>query len=440
MELPEKQVNLYHPHAKQKKIIENDARFKVVVCGRRFGKTTFAVNELLYHFLRAEDSKYPYWYIAPTYRQAKEIIWEYLKHQIKDLPKSIQYNIKINESELSISHADGGRLALKGADKEDSLRGPGLNGVVLDEYAFMKPMVWQNIIRPMLTDTKGWAIFIGTPNGYNHFFDLYNKVKERPDIYSPKEWTRFHFSSYGNPHLAKDELEKAKLELTEDTFAQEYMAEFKRFAGLVYKEFDRDVHVRNIDQPDPEWVCYRSIDFGQVNPTAVLFIGVDKRDNIYIYDEIYQKNLYTSELARLINAKSGSYYARTFGDSSAAQSIKDLSEYGIHVTPVAKETGSRVEDWIKVGIEKIRERLRVREGTGQPKLFVSSHCIHTIREFESYRWQEKRAQDDINKPEKPEKSDDHAMDALRYFVCEINKPQPEITLPEPGMTYGTMGY
>jgi len=404
----------YKPTPKQAEIHKCDKRFIVINAGRRVGKSTYCVNEVL---KRAIEKKGRYWIVSPTYRQTKSIYWRALVG--KYIPKEIIK--RSSESELYIEFVNGSTLELKGADNADSLRGAGLDGVILDEYAFMKPFVWEEILQPMIVESGGWAIFISTPRGFNHFFDLAEIARKDGGNYA-----YYHLTTHDNPHIPPKEIDRIKSEVSKETWAQEYMAEFTKNAGLVYQDFDLKIHVLpETIQPKPEWIKYRSIDFGQTNPTAVLWIGVDLEGSIYVYDEIYRAGLRTSELAHLILAASQEYYAGTYGDSAAAQSIKDLEEHGVYVMPVKKTTGASREDYVKAGIEKVKEYLKVQAGTGKPKLFISPKCQHLIDEFLSYEWQtlKKEQEGDKNKPENPKKVDDHALDALRMFIYEYTQPK-----------------
>lgn len=400
----------YEPHPKQREFHKCDKRFIVANSGRRFGKSIMAANELL---KRALAKKGRYWVVAPTYRQVKAIYWgglisEYYPRQVIS---------KKNESDLSIHLKNGSIIEFKGADNPDSLRGVKLNGVIMDEYAFTKPFVWEEIIQPMIRETEGWGVFISTPRGFNHFYDMCEFAKKDP------EWEYFHFTAYDNPYFSAREIEKAKENTSKEKFAQEYMADFTKNAGLVFSEFDLGLHTIELSQPKPDWVKYRSIDFGYTNPTAVLWIGVDKDDNIFVYDELYRNGLYTSELAHLIHAKSADYYTMTYGDSAAAQSIKDISEHGIYVQPISKTTGSSKEDYVQAGIEKVKQYLKTN-ANGQPKLFIAKHCQNLIDEFLSYEWEvlKQEQEGERNNPEKPRKVNDHALDALRMFIYEHTRP------------------
>jgi phage terminase large subunit len=268
-------INLWNPHKNQKQITQDKARFKVIVCGRRFGKTTLSIYTLLKHALSKKNGKY--FYIAPTYKQAKMIAWSMLLEAVNKLPNELVK--KVNESELYVVVGNNSRIDIKGADNPDSLRGVGLHGVVLDEYADMKPNVFNEIIEPALADHKGWAMFIGTPKGFNHFFDLFNQADGQ------ENWSHYRFTSYDNPFLEREELERIKLKTPEDVFMQEYMADFRKHEGLVYKEFDRDFHLYDDEQIRPGIVDrIVAIDFGFTNPTAVLLIEKDSDSSYWVHD------------------------------------------------------------------------------------------------------------------------------------------------------------
>jgi len=192
----------------------------VVVAGRRFGKTIFSINELIREALENPGSKN--WMVAPTFRQVKEIAWRMLFDNIPPYLISSK-----NEVELRIDLITGSVISLRGADNPDSLRGVGLNFVVLDEYGQMKEEVWDEIIRPTLLDSKGNAIFIGTPVGYNHFWKLYNKGKD------DKDYESFHFKTIDNLAIEgiEEEVAKARLEMDPIKFSQEMEANFEALMG-----------------------------------------------------------------------------------------------------------------------------------------------------------------------------------------------------------------
>lgn len=381
----------YKPYPKQQEIHICRKRWQVIVAGRRAGKTTMAVNEIIKRAVSAVNQQI--WYIAPSYRQAKMIAWRML---LKYLPE--QAVLKKNESELTAELKNGSVISLKGAENEDSLRGVFLTFCVMDEYSDIKPNVWHEIVRPMLTDKKGDCWFIGTPKGYNHFYDLFALIDENKQSWKLK--------SSDNPHLPAEEIAQAKRELPPDVFAQEYEGEFKKFTGLVYPEFDRETMTEDLSyirDNKHHYNFYRSIDFGTHNPTAVLFIA-EQDENLYVFDEIYERNISFEDLAELIRAKSGNMrYVTTFRDPSAAQMGIELARLRISTTEANND--------VEAGITKLRSYLvnnRIKVGT---------NCSNTIYEFENYRYIE----NDETKPDKQKnqvvfKKNDHALDAFRYFV------------------------
>lgn len=388
-----------------------------MACGRRWGKTTLTVNQLIFEAL-ANQKGGEYWYIAPTYKQAKNIAWRMLKDQWKFLPRSLIGNR--NEAELSVEVANS-KIILKGADNEDSLRGSGLYGLILDECASFKNFnyLWENVLRPALSDYRGFAWFISTPKGFNHFYDLFNQQD------NDKDYRSFSFTSYDNPHLALEEIEKAKQELSEDAFAQEYLADFRKHTGLIYKGFDRNIHVIEPIYLPEFWQFYRAMDFGAENPTVCLFIAVDMNGNMYVFDEYYQSMRTTQFHAETILAKSRLQkkdFQITWGDPSAEQERIDYSQFNLPITS-ALVFGKVDGGWVKSGIEKVSAALKINPLTNKPKLFIFKNCKYTIREFEAYHWLELK--ESSQDKEIPFKKNDHCMDALRYFIGSYSQTYKE---------------
>lgn len=320
------------------------------------------------------------------------------------------------------------RITLKGAENEDSLRGSKLGGLVIDEVASIKNFeyLWDEALRPALTDKQGWGLFISTPKGYNHFYKLFEK--EQTD----KDYKSFHFTSYDNPYLEASEIDKAREELSEDAFAQEYQADFRKHTGLVFKDFDRKIHVVDEIPLDGFSAYYRTMDFGAMNPTVCGYIKVDNDDNYWIFDEYYETEKTTDYHAGQILARhSQTPFRGTFGDPSGRQEILDYARWGLHISPANKQvidmvTGTvkdlKEGDWVTHRIDLIAQRLKINAVTKKPRLFISKKCVNLIREMESYRWEEKRQ--DLNFKDIPVKADDHWPDALGYFACSYKKQIP----------------
>lgn len=204
----------------QTDVMQSDARFKVVAAGRRTGKSHLAAVSLILAALDEKPGKV--FYVAPTQGQARDVIW----HTIFEIANDIIERSHINNLEITL--AGGNTIYLKGADRPDSLRGVSLKHLVLDEYAFMKPDVFESILRPALADRKGSLIAIGTPEGRNHFYDMFTGAKTWDD------WEDFHYTSFDNPLVDPSEIEHARQTLPAWAFMQEFMASFDARTGGMF--------------------------------------------------------------------------------------------------------------------------------------------------------------------------------------------------------------
>ena len=210
-------------HPAQLEIFNSTARFKVVSAGRRFGKSRLAAWILIIKALQSESKDV--FYIGPTFQQAKDIMW----NMLKELLHGTDLIETTHENTATMKLVNGRRISLKGSDRPDTLRGVGLAYVVLDEYASMKVEVWEQIIRPTLSDVKGGALFIGTPAGKNHFYDLYLEAEK------DKDWEAFQYTSIDNPLIDPKEVEVAKRTMSTQAFRQEFEASFVSFTGGIFK-------------------------------------------------------------------------------------------------------------------------------------------------------------------------------------------------------------
>lgn len=217
-------------HPAQREIFDSKARFQVAACGRRFGKSYLACVKMLVEACK-DTNEYGYplkgkdiFYVAPTFQQAKDILWSLLKelgHQII---------AQAYENTAVVRLINGRRIHLKGSDRPDTLRGVGLSYAVLDEYASMKPETWEQILRPTLADVKGGALFIGTPAGKNHFYELYLSAQQE------KDWESFTYTSVDNPYLDPDELAQASKDMSKEAYRQEFEASFAQGGGIIFDE------------------------------------------------------------------------------------------------------------------------------------------------------------------------------------------------------------
>ncbi len=372
-------------------------RFRVLNCGRRFGKTTLAVEEIKGKCL-AKPVRIAY--IAPTYQQARDIAWEILKNELRPI------TISVNESrlELRVKTMRGGEsiIVLRGWEAVETLRGQKFDFLVIDEVASMRNfrLHWEEVLRPTLTDNIGEALFISTPKGYDHFYELFSKDPAQlkvEGVAQDDDYKSFHFTTYDNPHIPVDEINKAKREVAEDKFAQEYMADFRKMQGLVYKEFDRTRHIYTDSVVGMAVDRLVAVDFGYTNPCAIYLIEKDTDSNYFISHEYYKTQKTTPEIIEYAKSLNGNKY---YPDPAEPDRIEEMRRAGLNVRDVSKE--------IEAGISTVRELFK------QNRLHIHSSCSFLIGELETYRYPDKKPE--RNEPEVPIKENDHACDAIRYAL------------------------
>lgn len=367
----------------------------MVNCGRRFGKTLLSVWEMFIFAAARNDGRVAY--VAPTYQQARDIAWNELKKVCEPI------KIDTNESRLEVlikNRFEGTSfIALRGWESIESLRGQAFDFIVLDEVSMYRNfwLNWQEVIRPTLTDRKGQGLFISTPKGFNHFYDLYNLEGTDEDYKS------FHFTTYDNPHIPIEEIDKAKKELTEDRFAQEYLADFRKTEGLVYKEFSRDRHLIQGELDEDEWNIVKTfggLDLGFTNPSAALTIKKSGSGRYVVSEEWYKTGQTDAQVADYVAALK---WNECYPDPESAAGIEELKRRGINVREVLKG-----KDSIRNGINAVRELFKSN------RLFIHESCKNLIWELETYAYPEKKPEH--NEEERPIKENDHALDALRYAL------------------------
>jgi hypothetical protein len=315
----------YTPRVLQAKLHNELARFNVVVCHRRFGKTVFAINQMIKSAIQDLQlgKKAPrYAYLAPLFKQAKTVAWDELKRLLYDFP-----DVKFNEAELRADFM-GARIQLYGADNPDTLRGIYLDGVILDEYAQMNPKMYSEVIRPALSDRKGWGIFIGTPKGKNEFYDIYHTAVEK------KGWKRFLFKASETGILDDEELEMAQQDMAESEFEQEYECSWSAaLRGAYYaKEMEAAYDEERIGKVpyDPSKQVITAWDLGVSDSTSIWFAQYDgKAINLIDYYENSGEGL--PHYIDLLNQKGYNYGAHiaphdiVVREFSTGKSRKDLA-------------------------------------------------------------------------------------------------------------------
>ena len=350
--------------ATRKEILKDKTRYKILSCGRRWGKSYFSILFLLSKPLKRNERR---WIVFPTYRQAKMVSWSILKDIFA------KKDVSINETELSITFDNGAKIELKGADKPDSLRGVSTTMVVMDEYSYMKENVWGEIIQPTLAETKGNALFVGTPTGVqNHFYDLFVKGQSKGGDY--KSW---QFTTLEGGFISEEEVENAKKNLDKRTFRQEYEASFLTAANRAAYNFNRDYHCKVMDKsPRMFW----GIDFGVASYMTAILMCENTAGEVYVFDEIGLQNSNTFELAKLMKQKAPRLpvYPDPAGKARTSNSTKSdhmiLQESGF--TVISKKANPTQKDRLNA-LNKMLE-----DATGKHRLFVNPNCKNLIRDLE----------------------------------------------------------
>ena len=283
-------------------------RWAVVVAHRRCGKTVSCINDLIYRALIEDKEHGQYAYVAPYYSQAKNIAWDYLQRYSKPVLA------KANQSELWVELVNGAKIKLYGADNPDALRGLYLDGVVLDEYADMRPRMWGEIIRPLLADRMGWAVFIGTPKGHNAFYDVYTNATK-----DGRWYTRTLRASQTNL-LPQSELEDAQASMSPDQYEQEFECSFEAaIMGAYYgKEMRVLTDAKRITkvEADPLFNTMTAWDLGYSDDTAIWWFQV-------VYGELRILDYHSS------NGHQVSYYT----DLLQSKQNEFNYKYGTHYLP-----------------------------------------------------------------------------------------------------------
>jgi hypothetical protein len=380
----------------QKEIVNDLRRFKVVIAGRRFGKTTVAIREVCKH---ARIPDVTVWMIGPTYRSIKMVAWKQLKHKLLDL----RWVEKINESELSITLKNGSLIALKGSDNPDSLRGAKLAFCAIDEIADCDPDLFPEIIRPALADCEGGALIIGTPKGKNsHAYELFCMSEDHPDT-----WASFQYTTAEGGFVKESELEAARKEMDERTYRQEFCATWETFSGVVAYNFSREHNLRRLDNPDLRRL-HVGMDFNTSPCTAAIFVQQGKE--LYQIDEISMLNSNTQEVAEELRRRYPTSEIICYPDPSGNQ--RKTSASGATDFTILRNAGFQIKAPARHNL--VRDRInsynaRLCSIDGIRHLFIDPKCKYTIESLEKYCYKEGT--------QVPDKGTwDHSFDAASYCV------------------------
>ena len=403
-------LKLPRPHEAQREILNSQARYKVIACGRRFGKTELFCNALLNgHSPQTPGALggLPVAYVSLTYKNVMELWRRILDTTPEPL---IRYK---NQSTQYLELITGGSIECWTFERFVSARGRAYAGICLDEAAQTRNLkeAWQEVFMAMLMDYSGWAIIGSTPQGFNFFYELFQDGRS---IESP-EWESWQFSSYDNPFIAPEEIEQVKRMLPDILFQREYMAAFRVSEGLVYDQFSLSENVTLDAEHHAGWPIYWGVDDGYAHGEGEGTPGYHPRVILQAQQRpdggfnIFNEYVATLELPeRTLGEVLSRPYALpqlALVDSSAAELRRRIAERGILSAPGSH----KVSDGIKV------VRRFVCDGNGVRMLKIHPRCQTLIREFQSYRYSTTRHAAEAGEP-KPEKLDDHCMDAIRYLL------------------------
>lgn len=398
----------YRLHRGQASVYRAPARFRVVVAGRRWGKTTVAVTELVTRALRGKPGRY--WYVGPDRTNAKDTIWQTLK----DMVDPTWLSRPPMETELLIDVVGGSQIAIKGAEEPDRLRGRGLRFCVLDEFADMKPETWTAVLRPQLADFGASALFIGTPKSYNHLYDLFLRGHDQ----TKPDWASWQFRTRDNPFIDPAEIEAAKSDTDERTFRQEWEASFEALAGRAYYAFARDEHVSPVELDQALPVCV-SVDFN-IDPASAV-IWQRRGEHAHVWREVQTRHAggeatrATAERCRTLLAESGwRGTVRLYGDATGrAGKTTGPSDHAVlrEVFPAAT--------WL-IGSQNphVRDRVsavngRAKNMRGERHLTIDPSCVRLIADLEQVVF---AANGELDKVSNPALT--HLSDALGYGLAK----------------------
>ncbi len=381
----------------QKQVTQSTARNRVLITGRRFGKTFIAIGELLNFACKKPKQKV--WYVAPTYRQAKQICWAKLKEVAID-NDLVSY---INETDLTLRLHNNSEISLRGSDRSyDQLRGVGLNFLVLDEFADIPSEAYYSVLRATLSDTKGDFFACGTPRGYGNWaYDLYMKGKE------DKDWESWQFTTLQGEQVDSDEVEAAKADLDERTFRQEYEATFETYSGAIYYNFNREDNVKTVK--DNNTTLHIGMDFN-IDPMSAAVFQIEN-NVINFIDEITIYSSNTEELVKEIEARYPERKIIVYPDPACRQ--RKTSAGGRTDLTILQNAGLTVR--VKNAHPQIRDRInavnsRLKNTNEQRMLFINPKCKNIIRGLERHLYKEGTTQPD------KDSGFDHMNDALGYAV------------------------
>lgn len=428
----------YAPHVKQLLYHQAQQRFKVAVCGRRFGKSTMAGRDVQPRLLLPKQRM---WIVGPTYDLAEKefrIIWDDMIIGLRlGRDKTVRRAYNKRSGEMYIEFPWQTRIECRSADHPENLVGEGLDHVIMSEAAKHKKDTFERYIRAALADRRGSADFPTTPEGYNWLYDMWALGQNPSPSYS--DYTSWQFPSWDNPTLYPGGRNDPEILLIERTtilpwFLQEIAAEFNAFVGKIYDAFKEGIHVRS-HTFNPDWPNYIAFDWGYTNPLAAIEFQVSPWDTVHVWREHYRAFLTLDEHIEILKRREqppGYHLDLAFGDAADPGAAITVSQKLVpcYALPEAKSgtKGGKQESGWREGVELVNQFLKMHQvgeadefGTPleAPHLFVDHSCGNTIREFNNYRAPSSVGRALRNPREDAQRYDDHSLDAIRYGLMHL---------------------
>jgi Terminase large subunit, T4likevirus-type, N-terminal len=397
----------------QAEIHQSTKRFRVVDGGRRIGKSQLGGREA---FAQCVIPGSMVWVVGPSMDLAEKefrVVW---KLTVDDGWIPIR---RKSERELFIQFENGSMIECRSEENPDQLIGEGLDLVILAEAARLKQRTWDQYIRPALADRQGRALLTSTPRGFNWFYDFYNKGTSEESDHN--WWQSWMIPSSANPILPPEEIEEARKNTTPEAFAQEWEAKFIAYGGLVYPEFDENIHVA-AQSWNPSLRTSLWVDPGMAAPYCVLLVQITPEEQVFVLDEIYRTGQTTAQIIRQVEDKWSPYLFNDFGnpsdmvevvvDKAAAEAVATWRLRGYRTR---NEKPTSIKRGIEVHHMFLRDPIRSIGSTIVPRIMYDPKCKMAIKEYGQYHYPDAaRKRVEANSSENPVDVDNHAMDALRY--------------------------
>jgi phage terminase large subunit len=399
----------YKPRALQSEMHKNLKRWNVLVMHRRFGKTVFAVNHMIKHALTCPLPRPRVALIAPTFTQAKRISWDYVKHYAGVIP-----GVTFNETELRADFPNGGRIMLLSGENPDALRGIYLDLCVFDEYGMQNPRVWGEVVRPALSDREGAAIFLGTPAGHNHFFDILQQAKEQTEEGS-EQWY-WKIAKASETKVVKElELDAARVQMTPEQYDQEYECSFTAaiigaYYGKLLAALDDDNRITRVPY-DPGLPVHTAWDLGINDSTAIWFAQVYRGGAVNVIDYYENSGVGLDHYAEVLRKKD--YH---WGDHLAPHDI-EVRELG--------SGKSRLETAFGLGIRfKVIPKMKIADGINAARMLIPKcyfdreKCAEGLEMLRQYRqeWDDRKR---MFRDQPRHDFTSHSADAFRYLALGL---------------------